>query len=199
MDQWPFWLGGLALCGVLVGHWLLLQRMMAVSGRFTTLVDRILHGKADTAEMSQEELLAAVRAATAEAFGEGAATPAAPPAEPVPLPDANRQTPLPLHFLFFGGLILGGVVSAALAGGLVPAYALRSTLFASFFGTEPWVAPVVLVAGGMLVGFGTRMAGGCTTGHGLCGVSRFQVGSLVSTLGFFGAGVATSLLLEVLR
>jgi uncharacterized membrane protein YedE/YeeE len=40
------------------------------------------------------------------------------------------------------------------------------------------------------------MAGGCTSGHGLCGVSRFQPGSLLTTAAFFGAAVALSFALE---
>ena len=54
------------------------------------------------------------------------------------------------------------------------------------------VMGIVLVVGGFMVGFGTRMAAGCTSGHGLCGVSQFQPGSLLSTAAFFGAGVVTS-------
>ena len=54
-----------------------------------------------------------------------------------------------------------------------------------------------LLVGGLLVGFGTRMASGCTSGHGLCGVSRLQKGSLVATVCFFGAGVAVSFALGV--
>jgi uncharacterized membrane protein YedE/YeeE len=42
------------------------------------------------------------------------------------------------------------------------------------------------------------MAGGCTSGHGMCGVSRFQKGSLLATVAFFGAGVATAFALGVL-
>lgn len=199
MDRWPFWIGGIALCGVFVGHWLMLHKMMAVSGRFTALVDRVRHRREDaTAGMSEEEMLAAVRAATEAAFGVGAV--GAPVMEDrSPMPNANREGSPALHFLFFGGLLLGGLVSALVAGGFAPAHALRGELFSSFFGHEPWVTPLVLVIGGIFVGFGTRMAGGCTTGHGLCGVSRLQVGSLVSTLGFFGAGVVVSLVLEVLR
>ena len=42
------------------------------------------------------------------------------------------------------------------------------------------------------------MAAGCTTGHGLCGVSRFQKGSLAATAAFFGSAVVTSFLLKVI-
>ena len=48
-----------------------------------------------------------------------------------------------------------------------------------------------LVAGGLLVGFGTRLGGGCTSGHGICGLSRLSRRSLVAVLAFMGAGFAT--------
>ena len=47
-----------------------------------------------------------------------------------------------------------------------------------------------LVAAGLLVGIGTRYAGGCTSGHGVCGLSRFSLRSLVATLSFMAAGFA---------
>lgn len=50
-----------------------------------------------------------------------------------------------------------------------------------------------LVAAGLLVGFGTRLGSGCTSGHGVCGVSRFSQRSLVATGVFIGAGVLTVL------
>jgi uncharacterized membrane protein YedE/YeeE len=79
----------------------------------------------------------------------------------------------------------------------VPGDGVESADFGAIFGHSPWVAYAVLLGAGVLVGFGTRMAGGCTSGHGLCGVSRLQKGSLLSTVAFFGAGVVTSFLLEV--
>ncbi|HZV24373.1 MAG TPA: YeeE/YedE family protein [Luteimonas sp.] len=48
-----------------------------------------------------------------------------------------------------------------------------------------------LVAGGLLVGFGTRLGSGCTSGHGICGLSRLSRRSLVAVLAFMGAGFAT--------
>ncbi|MBS0337771.1 MAG: YeeE/YedE family protein [Proteobacteria bacterium] len=47
-----------------------------------------------------------------------------------------------------------------------------------------------LVVAGLLVGIGTRYAGGCTSGHGVCGLSRFSLRSLVATLSFMAAGFA---------
>jgi hypothetical protein len=49
----------------------------------------------------------------------------------------------------------------------------------------------VLVIAGLLVGLGTRYAGGCTSGHGVCGLSRLSPRSLVATLAFMAAGFAT--------
>jgi uncharacterized membrane protein YedE/YeeE len=52
-------------------------------------------------------------------------------------------------------------------------------------------SPLVLLLGGLLVGFGTRLGSGCTSGHGVCGVSRLSRRSLAATAVFMGTGVAT--------
>lgn len=51
--------------------------------------------------------------------------------------------------------------------------------------------PITLVAAGLLVGLGTRYGGGCTSGHGVCGLARLSPRSLAATLLFIAAGVAT--------
>jgi uncharacterized membrane protein YedE/YeeE len=51
--------------------------------------------------------------------------------------------------------------------------------------------PATLIAGGFLVGFGTRLANGCTSGHGVCGLARLSPRSLVATLSFMATGFAT--------
>ncbi len=69
------------------------------------------------------------------------------------------------------------------AGGLGFAWfnpeALRNELVRSTY---------ALVAAGLLVGFGTRLGGGCTSGHGVCGIGRFSVRSVVATLVFMAVG-----------
>ena len=81
------------------------------------------------------------------------------------------------RFWFLAGLVV--------AGGLV-----RATFPAAF--TTSWSAtlPVALVAG-LLVGFGTQLGNGCTSGHGVCGISRLSVRSLVATATFMVTGSAT--------
>ncbi|HEX2677356.1 MAG TPA: YeeE/YedE thiosulfate transporter family protein [Polyangiales bacterium] len=187
------WQGALVLAAVPLLHWLALGRTFAVSGRISALVDRVRHGARDesAAEMSPEELLAAIRAETSATFGEDAVetTPPAAPSE-LALPRApDRES---THLLFFAGVVLGGVVSSLLNHSFAITPLLRGELFHSLLAKTPGAGTLALFAGGMLTGFGTRMAGGCTSGHGLCGVSQLQKGSLLATCAFFGMGVAAS-------
>jgi uncharacterized protein len=81
------------------------------------------------------------------------------------------------RILFIGGLLIGGLLCHALTGKPVPEIAV----------TNPWMA----VLGGLIVGYGVRLGSGCTSGHGVCGIARFSRRSIVATLCFIGAGVAT--------
>ncbi len=51
--------------------------------------------------------------------------------------------------------------------------------------------PVWLIAAGLLTGFGTRIGNGCTSGHGVCGLARLSLRSLVAVLVFFGVAILT--------
>jgi len=76
---------------------------------------------------------------------------------------------------FLAGLIGAGLIAAVVAS---PAVVTSTS------------TPVLIVAG-VLVGFGTRVGGGCTSGHGVCGISRMSRASLVATATFIAAGAAT--------
>ncbi len=91
---------------------------------------------------------------------------------------------------FLGGLVLGGFLSALLSGGWAPFWDLG--MFDARFGWGPAGKLVWMFAGGLLIGFGTRMAGGCTSGHGIFGLSNLERASLESTLAFMAAGIVTS-------
>jgi uncharacterized membrane protein YedE/YeeE len=52
-------------------------------------------------------------------------------------------------------------------------------------------SPLLIVLAGLLVGFGTRLGSGCTSGHGVCGLSRLSLRSLAATLTFMATGVLT--------
>jgi uncharacterized membrane protein YedE/YeeE len=77
----------------------------------------------------------------------------------------------------------------AFLAGLVGAGAIAAVVAAPATAT-PYPMPV-LIAAGVLVGFGTRIGGGCTSGHGVCGISRWSRASLVATATFMATGAAT--------
>ncbi len=78
---------------------------------------------------------------------------------------------------FLAGLVAAPLAYAA-AGGTLPAVAVEAS-------------PVLLVAGGLLVGFGSRLGSGCTSGHGVCGLARLSRRSLVATVTFMATAAAT--------
>jgi uncharacterized membrane protein YedE/YeeE len=94
---------------------------------------------------------------------------------------------------FVAGLLLGGVLSAVLGGGWSPTWALG--MLDTHLGLTPVGKLAWMFVGGLFIGFGTRMAGGCTSGHGIFGLSNFELPSLVSTMSFMAGGVATTQLL----
>lgn len=94
-----------------------------------------------------------------------------------------------------GGLVDGSgrndwVERAALVAGLllVPGIAALATGGSETNLTDNWG---VIIASGLLVGIGTRLANGCTSGHGVCGISRLSLRGIVSTAFYIGAGGLT--------
>ncbi len=94
----------------------------------------------------------------------------------------------------FGGIFLPnsgerGYRAWFLAGLVLAGTLLRVTRPQSF--TAAPVTMGMIVVAGLLVGFGTRLANGCTSGHGVCGLSRLSVRSLAATLTFMATGAIT--------
>ena len=83
----------------------------------------------------------------------------------------------------------------AFIGGLVVA-PLVYGLFATLQAVQIDASYVALIVAGLLVGVGTRYGSGCTSGHGVCGLSRLSPRSLVATLSFMGAGFVTVFVLR---
>lgn len=102
---------------------------------------------------------------------------------------SGRPWRLPL----LGGLLIGGVLSAILGGGWSPTWDLG--MFDTEIGWGNGGKVVWMFVGGLFIGFGTRLAGGCTSGHGIFGLSNLELPSLVTTVSFMGAGVVTTNLL----
>ena len=78
-------------------------------------------------------------------------------------------------WMFVIGLPAGALIVVLVSGGVEASFA----------------SPLTLAIAGLLVGIGTRLGSGCTSGHGVCGVSRLSGRSIVATITFMAAGIAT--------
>ena len=88
------------------------------------------------------------------------------------------------NFLFLIGLILGPLIYNLISGKEIN-ISISSSL-------------ILLIIGGSLVGFGTRLSSGCTSGHGISGISRFSLRSIIATITFMIVGILTVLVTGIL-
>ncbi|NCO76350.1 MAG: YeeE/YedE family protein [Cyanobacteria bacterium] len=86
------------------------------------------------------------------------------------------------RILFLGGMLMGGFIYEY----LLPLPNTPSGDFNLF----------LLILGGFLVGFGTRMGNGCTSGHGVCGLGRLSVRSLTAVVSFLASGMITVFIMK---
>ena len=92
----------------------------------------------------------------------------------------NQQDKRFDNFLFLIGLVLGPFVYKILSNKEIELVISNSY--------------ILLIIAGLLVGFGTRISGGCTSGHGISGISRFSLRSIIATITFILVGVITVLI-----
>jgi uncharacterized protein len=95
---------------------------------------------------------------------------------------------------FLLGLVVAGLVFALVSGG--PDFEGYGWLTRTFEG-DVWIA-VILLLSGVLIGFGAKTAGGCTSGNGLTGTSLLSRAALAATATFFGTAIAVSFVIEAL-
>ena len=110
-----------------------------------------------------------------------------------------------LHFFFKRIAGISGIINSLLTKNETNDYKFNSILFLLGLLLSPliyglFVTPInvnieksylLVVLGGLLVGFGTTLASGCTSGHGVCGISRFSIRSIIATLCFMLSGFVT--------
>jgi uncharacterized membrane protein YedE/YeeE len=98
----------------------------------------------------------------------------------------------------FGGLFLPGYDARSFRlwflVGLVIAGVVLSRGYPAAFAPAGLPSLVAIAAAGLLVGMGTRLGGGCTSGHGVCGLCRFSRRSLIATMTFMATGMLTVLM-----
>ena len=88
------------------------------------------------------------------------------------------------NILFIVGVILGPIIYQTVTKSIIP-FTITTSI------------PVVML-GGIFVGVGTKIGSGCTSGHGICGISRFSIRSIVATLVFLTTGVLTVLVMRII-
>jgi hypothetical protein len=88
------------------------------------------------------------------------------------------------NFLFLFGLILGPLIYNQITGREIN-ISISSSL-------------MLLIIGGVLVGLGTKLSSGCTSGHGISGISRFSLRSIIATVTFMIVGILTVLITGIL-
>lgn len=88
------------------------------------------------------------------------------------------------------GLPLGGLASALLSGG--PSASTSAAEMTSALGVSGAAQLLLLALGGAFIGYGARMAGGCTSGHSIVGIAQGAKSSLIATIGFMAGGFAAT-------
>lgn len=208
MEYWSWWIGAVALGLFAVIFSLLTGKPLGVSGSWLSIArrkdDAILKASAKVMEGDQDQIKDDLLAMTMAEFGETALTDENPQrregeanavstAETKAKPEFTHWT---VHALFLATMFLGSYIDSITTGGFTFSTEL-SALHATIFENtgEAWLA---LLFGGMMVGFGTQMAGGCTSGHGLSGCAQLVPASLLSTVVFFGSATALTFLMNMM-
>lgn len=210
---WPWWWSGAAVAVIAVGYPWLSGSTLGVSSTWARLVElvreRLLTRNAPAApELDDDAWMRALLAETERAFGPAASNSAGSESTAANLPatvdngeDALKSSVSSLQMsrqsgtarpYFLLGIAFGGLL-AALSTSRWPVYSTFTSLGDAFdvrFGDVGWLSLSMLALSGVLIGIGTRMSGGCTSGHGITGMARAQPGSLLSTAIFWSVALA---------
>jgi uncharacterized membrane protein YedE/YeeE len=170
VDIWPWYISGPAV-GLFVLAFLYFQnRALGASSTYQALIEA-LQGKGDPEHL--------------DLGGQGIKT---------DLPVDPRDPAPRWRIWFLLGLLVGGFLGWLGHGNGTGTPGLPG--FSSFFKIDTFAQLSLLFLGGVLIGGGTRMSGGCTSGHAITGISNLQKASIYATLIFFGVGMAFSFLLR---
>ncbi len=97
---------------------------------------------------------------------------------------------------FIAGIIIGGFISARLAGS--PGLTLEMGRFTSLVQWPAFANAIYFFAGGILLGLGARIAGGCTSGHSIHGIANLHMSSILATILFIIGGIIAANLVRAL-
>ncbi len=202
MEYWPWWLGAIGLAAVSVLNFFLLGRLLGVSGSWAKVVgwkdDRERSAELKSLAEDKGGMEDALLAETLAEFGEASLKELGdePDTEVSarPVIKGVQHTPWTVHFVFLLFMFVGGFLAAILSGNFKIELTL-SPIHSQIFGAD-WEVWLALLFGGVMVGFGTQMAGGCTSGHGLSGCARLIPASLVATATFLASATLLSFMMQ---
>lgn len=202
MGYWPWWLGAISLAAVSVLNFLLLGRLLGVSGSWAKVVgwkdDR--ERSAELKSLAEDEggMEDALLAETLAEFGEASLKELSDESDTdlSAQTDIKREqhTPWTVHLVFLFFMFIGGFLASITSGHFKIELTL-SPIHSQIFGAD-WKVWLALLFGGVMVGFGTQMAGGCTSGHGLSGCARLIPASLVATMTFLLSAMFLSFMMQ---
>jgi uncharacterized membrane protein YedE/YeeE len=203
-EYWPWWLGGLALAALTILFRFLTSRTLGVSGSWYRVAywrqqreqDKTAAALTQDKSATADALMAAALAefgedALSEITGNGAGDESSKAATKGP-----AATPWTAHLLFLLCTFIGAFLWSLYHGNFHIQFEL-SAVHSQLSGAG-WKTLFVLFVGGLFVGIGTQMAGGCSSGHGLSGCSNLSVASVIATVFYFGTAALISLSLKAL-
>jgi uncharacterized membrane protein YedE/YeeE len=203
-EYWPWWVSALSLSFITISFYVITKRSIGVSGSLARTImwrDEQAVEKEEAPFRSNPKMFEdALMRATIEQFGKKLVN------EYLRTRNSNKsqmtssdasnninnnvqvsRAPWTAHLVFLTMLSVGGFIATSLNGGFHVQWdfgAIHTQIFGS--DTRFWLS---LFVGGLLVGFGTQLGRGCTTGHGLHGCAKLVPASLIATGVFFGTGV----------
>ncbi len=103
--------------------------------------------------------------------------------------------PLNYSFIFVIAMMVGAAISTWLKGGIKRDERAVPALWRANFGDNPWKRYAAAFAGGFIVLYGARLAGGCTSGHMMSGLMQTSLSGYIFTLGVFAAAIPVALMM----
>jgi uncharacterized protein len=201
VDMWPGWVGGAAISGVALVMLLARNRQLSVSFCYGYAIDRV----SDWVESFASKPAPHPALPMPSSFPMPSSLPII---SSLPMPSkaalarpAARNIEPSWSMVFLAGILLGGVMAGVLsrlASGGSLALDFDYPGFDALWKLGPYAKAGLLFAGGLLVGFGTRMAGGCTSGHAIMGAPALQKTSILAMCVFMGTGIGTTWLLHAI-